>query len=80
MIPNLTYENFKAFHDKFYHPSNARIFFYGDDDPDERLRRMDGYLQEYQAIQVDSKIPLQPRSINRAGWRCLMTPAKTKEA
>ena len=60
VIPDLTYENFKAFHDKFYHPSNARIYFYGDDDPDERLRRMDGYLQEYQAIQVDSKIPLQP--------------------
>lgn len=43
-IPNLTYEQFKAFHAKFYHPSNARIFFYGDDDPEERLRRMDAYL------------------------------------
>ena len=60
-IPDLTYENFKAFHEKFYHPSNARIVFCGDDDPDERLRRMDGYLKEYQAIQVDSAIPLQPR-------------------
>ena len=60
-IPDLTYEDFKAFHDKFYHPSNARIVFYGDDDPDERLRRMDGYLQEYQAMQVDSAIQLQPR-------------------
>lgn len=60
VIPELTYENFKAFHDKFYHPSNARILFYGDDNPDERLRRMDAYLQEYGAIQVDSVIPLQP--------------------
>lgn len=59
-IPDLTYENFKAFHEKFYHPTNARIFFYGDDDPQERLRLMDGYLQEYHQIQVDSSIPLQP--------------------
>ncbi|MEW5871170.1 MAG: insulinase family protein [Chloroflexota bacterium] len=60
-IPELTYAQFKAFHERYYHPSNARIYFYGDDDPQERLRRMDGYLQEYQAIEVDSHIPLQPR-------------------
>ncbi len=60
-IPDLTYAQFKAFHEKYYHPSNARIFFYGDDDPQERLRRMDAYLQSYQAIEVDSHIPLQPR-------------------
>ena len=33
VIPNLTYEQFKTFHETYYHPSNARIFFYGDDDP-----------------------------------------------
>ncbi|KAI3906119.1 hypothetical protein MKW92_023746 [Papaver armeniacum] len=38
VIPKLTYEEFKDFHRKFYHPSNARIWFYGDDDPTERLR------------------------------------------
>lgn len=61
VIPELTYTQFKAFHEKYYHPSNSRIFFYGDDDPSERLRLMDGYLQEYAAIQVDSSIPLQSR-------------------
>ncbi len=60
VIPNLTYSQFKSFHEKYYHPSNARIFFYGDDDPDERLRRMQGYLSEYSAISVDSQVPLQP--------------------
>src|SRR5437762_303933 len=30
-IPDLTYEQFKAFHETYYHPSNALIFFYGDD-------------------------------------------------
>jgi Zn-dependent M16 (insulinase) family peptidase len=60
-IPDLTYENFKRFHQTFYHPSNARIFFYGDDDPDERLRRMQAYLAEFEALQVDSQVELQPR-------------------
>lgn len=59
-IPDLTYEQFKAFHDTFYHPGNARIFFYGDDDPDERLRLLQEYLKDYQAIEVDSAITLQP--------------------
>ena len=29
---------FKGFHERYYHPSNARFWFYGDDDPEERLR------------------------------------------
>ena len=31
-IPDLTYTELKAFHDKFYHPSNAKILTYGDMD------------------------------------------------
>ncbi|HEX7976768.1 MAG TPA: insulinase family protein [Anaerolineales bacterium] len=58
-IPDLTYDQFKSFHDTYYHPSNARIFFYGDDDPAERLRLMDGYLKPFRAMPVDSMIPLQ---------------------
>ncbi len=60
IIPNLTYAQFKAFHQTYYHPSNARIYFYGDDNPEERLRRMDDYLQGFTAMEVDSSIPLQP--------------------
>lgn len=29
VIPSLTYENLKKFHQKYYHPSNAIFFFYG---------------------------------------------------
>ena len=61
-IPDLTYGQFKRFHERYYHPSNARIFFYGDDDPQERLRLMDGYLNEFEASPVDSAIPLQTPS------------------
>lgn len=61
VIPDLTYEQFKQFHDTYYHPSNAFIYFYGDDDPDERLRLLDAYLRDFQPIQVGRDIPLQPR-------------------
>ena len=60
-IPDLTYAQFKAFHETFYHPSNAFLYFYGDDDPDERLRLLDGWLKDFDRLTVDSEIRLQPR-------------------
>jgi Zn-dependent M16 (insulinase) family peptidase len=59
-IPNLIYEQFKDFHTRYYHPSNAYIYFYGDDDSQERLRLMDSYLQEFEPLEVDSTIGLHP--------------------
>src|ERR1700689_3116768 len=50
-IPDLTYAQLKAFHQRHYHPSNAKLFFYGDDDPDERLRLLDRYLGEFDRIE-----------------------------
>ncbi len=61
VIPDLTYEQFKQFHDTFYHPSNAYIYFYGDDDPEERLRIIHEYLKDFDPIDPPSAIPLQPR-------------------
>lgn len=43
-IPDLSYEQFREFHEKFYHPANSRIYFSGDDDVLTRLEIMDGYL------------------------------------
>ncbi len=59
-IPDLTYAQFKAFHETYYHPSNARIVIYGDDDPQERLRRLSAGLAGYTHRAVDSTIALQP--------------------
>ena len=59
VIPNLTYDQFRRFYETYYHPSNALIFFYGDDDLNERLRRMDGYLSAFQPIAVDGSVALQ---------------------
>ncbi|HMP74018.1 MAG TPA: insulinase family protein [Kiritimatiellia bacterium] len=58
-IPDLTWEQLTSFHARYYHPSNSRIYFYGDDDVTERLRRMDAFLSSYQAQPVDSAIPRQ---------------------
>ena len=69
-IPNLTFKEFKAFHRKYYHPSNARIYFYGDDDPEKRLHLVDDYLKDFECLNVDSAIELQqsfdrPRELTR---------------
>lgn len=60
-IPNLTYKQFKDFHATYYHPSNARIYFYGNDDPVERLRLLNEWLQPFQRINVNGTVELQPR-------------------
>jgi presequence protease len=60
-IPDLTYEQLKSFHERHYHPSNAKAFFYGDDDPEERLRLLDRYFSEFNRINVDAQVGLQPR-------------------
>ena len=57
-IPDLTYEAFKSFHETYYHPSNSFIFFYGNDDPEKRLKLMEGYLEPYKKIRVKSQVPL----------------------
>jgi len=59
VIPDLTFDQFMDFHKKYYHPSNSRIFFYGDDDPEERLRLLDEYLKDFQQTEIPSDIPLQ---------------------
>lgn len=59
-IPDLSYENFLAFHHAYYRPSNAYVYFWGNDDPQERLRRLDEYFSQFEAQVVDSQIPLQP--------------------
>ncbi|MFZ7112532.1 MAG: insulinase family protein [Desulfatiglandales bacterium] len=69
-IPNLGFEQFKAFHSTFYHPSNARIYFYGDDDPEKRLVLLNDYLKDFEKMEISSGIPLQkafdrPRRLTR---------------
>jgi Zn-dependent M16 (insulinase) family peptidase len=58
VMPNLTYEQFRSFHETYYHPSNARIFFYGDDDPERRLELLDEYLREFEAVELNTAVSI----------------------
>ncbi|SVC31584.1 uncharacterized protein METZ01_LOCUS284438, partial [marine metagenome] len=61
-ITDLTYREFKNFHNKYYHPSNSRIFFYGDGDTLEYLNFLDNeYLKDFESIQIESAINTQRR-------------------
>lgn len=65
-VLNLSYEEFRAFHSAYYHPSNARFFFWGDDDEDARLARLESALSGYERRETDSSVPLQvPRGEER---------------
>ena len=61
VMPDLTYEQFKAFHTRYYHPSNAQIIFYGDDDPQKRLDLLDGVLSRFERGERAAPIAPQPR-------------------
>jgi presequence protease len=59
-IPNLTYEQFRSFHETYYHPSNSCIVFYGDDDPAARLELLNSYLQDFDKTNIDASVEIQP--------------------
>lgn len=60
-IPDLSYDEFLNFHRKFYHPSNAYIYLYGDGDIEAHLKYLDeAYLSDFDFQKVDSQIKLQP--------------------
>ncbi|XVF67600.1 hypothetical protein PTKIN_Ptkin10aG0134200 [Pterospermum kingtungense] len=63
VIPKLTFEEFKEFHRKYYHPSNARIWFYGDDDPYERLRILSDYLDMFDASTAPDESKVEPQKL-----------------
>lgn len=60
-IPNLTFAQFRQFHDTYYHPSNAYIFFSGDDPEEKRLKLLSSYLDTFERRDIPAEIPPQPR-------------------
>jgi Zn-dependent M16 (insulinase) family peptidase len=69
-ISTLTYEALTAYHQKFYHPSNARLLFYGNGNESERLRLADEALGSFDARYVDSDMPLQPPLTDKGTLVC----------
>ena len=60
-IPDLTFEGFKSFHEKYYHPSNCKIFLYGDFNLIEHLRQVSSYLHPFKHRAINSTVKAQPR-------------------
>eukprot|EP00551_Chaetoceros_affinis_P009802 CAMPEP_0203685048 /NCGR_PEP_ID=MMETSP0090-20130426/48343_1 /ASSEMBLY_ACC=CAM_ASM_001088 /TAXON_ID=426623 /ORGANISM="Chaetoceros affinis, Strain CCMP159" /LENGTH=1117 /DNA_ID=CAMNT_0050554233 /DNA_START=181 /DNA_END=3534 /DNA_ORIENTATION=+ len=70
-IPELSFEQFADFHAKFYHPANSRIYFWGDDDVEERLNLMDEYLSDFgpsPESKPASQIEWQKKTITEPAW------------
>lgn len=69
-IPDLTYEQFIAFHRRFYHPTNAFIILYGNIPSEKTLKFLDEqYLSSFTPIDIDAHVTSQklwnaPRSIS----------------
>ena len=74
MVCTLPAHRFKAFHERYYHPSNARFWFYGNDPPEERLRILGVFLDEFDARPVDSTVHPQPLfSVRGLPLSCLLS-------
>jgi len=58
-IPDLTFEKYKEFYFRHYHPSNARIFLDGCVDMPAMLAKLDSFLSAYGRREMDAPIPLQ---------------------
>jgi presequence protease len=78
-IPELSHARWRAFHRRFYHPSNARICFWGDDPEETRLRIVDEALKPFDRQPVSGQIAPQPRFIT-AHRSCARVPAAIADA
>ena len=58
-IPELTFEAYKAFYARFYHPSNARFFLYGRIDLAATLALIDTYIRPYERRPAEGAVPRQ---------------------
>ncbi|GAB4145613.1 MAG: insulinase family protein [Patescibacteria group bacterium] len=59
-IPDLTFDKFRDFYTKHYHPSNAIAIFYGNHDNSAKFELLAKYLDEYQFQELDVPTPSQP--------------------
>lgn len=64
VIPDLTYEQYKAAYNSCYHPSNARIFLDGTVPVEETLELIDSYLQKYEKSPTVHEINMQKPAVS----------------
>lgn len=71
-ITDLTYEQLRNFHAQHYHPSNSKLFSYGDMPLADHLRELDARLQAFDKMEADRNIhePIElsgPREVTLYG-------------
>lgn len=61
-IPKLTWDQLKCFHKHHYHPSNSRIYTYGNLNLSDHLKFInEHYLRHYTKIEPNTDVPDEPR-------------------
>ena len=61
-IPQLTYDAFVAFHRTYYHPSNTRVFLYGNIPTERTLDFLhETFFARFERLSIDAPVPAQPR-------------------
>jgi Zn-dependent M16 (insulinase) family peptidase len=71
-ITDLTHEQLKSFHAKNYHPSNSKIFTYGNLPFEDHLERFNQQLASFDAIKPDSEAK-GPISLDRGPQKITVT-------
>jgi len=78
-IPDLTYEKFKEFHAKYYHPTNSYIVLYGNIPSKKTLSHInDNYLQNFDEQKVDSVI-LPQKSFTEPQKMHILAPSSEED-
>jgi Zn-dependent M16 (insulinase) family peptidase len=79
VIPSLTYEQLKAFHQRHYHPSNGFFYTYGDLPLQDHLSVIEEtVLSKFDRIDPKTEVPSQPRwnAPREASYRYPLDPAE----
>ncbi|MGL4791992.1 MAG: insulinase family protein, partial [Anaerotignaceae bacterium] len=65
-IPNLSYEEFIEFYNKYYHPTNSFFYLYGDLDIEKALEKINGeYLEKYEKTKEIPPFEVEPKKDKR---------------
>jgi presequence protease len=61
-IPKLSWKELKAFHAKYYHPSNSIFYTYGSFPLEDNLKFIsEKVLDSFEHLSMDTRVPSQPR-------------------
>lgn len=78
-IRNLTYEDFRRFHETYYHPSNALVFLYGNIPSERYLEFLDReFFSRFESKDPVDTVPIQTRW-TEAGEMYATYPVKPDE-